>query len=285
MANSHARSVRNAGATVARLKELFDRMGTIDVPGGFVQRAYRQARRELAAVDIDNLRAVQNILDDWQGAIADGVPDLLGKSWQTGASQAVEDLRAYGTRARLADGAARLGAAENAIAAAAGAQAARVMALSMLGDVGAIIGDEARVGVFSVSVLTNDLARWITALAGAAWSGTVSQSAGKTEFRKQAVAAIDERTTECCLLVHGQTQPLDGLFQLAGEPRYADELDGPPFHRYCRTAQALVPAEATNDELTNTMRDAANTELDAREAALVNNRKEIHPAHATSRRG
>ena len=99
-------------------------------------------------------------------------------------------------------------------------------------------------------------------------------------FQKQAIAAIDERTTECCLKVHGQTRPLDGKFKLTGTPRYADYMDQPPFHMYCRTAMVLYLPEY-DDGLTGEMEAAAADELAAREEG----REEIHPAHARSRRG
>lgn len=125
-----------------------------------------------------------------------------------------------------------------------------------------------------------DLWGLATALGGIVRKAGESQ-AGR-EWRKQAIAAIDERTTDCCLRVHGQIQPLDKPFILTGTPRYADEMKAPPFHDYCRTVQALYVEEfevqgATTDE----MRDAARAELKAREDG---SRKEIHPAHATSRR-
>lgn len=102
------------------------------------------------------------------------------------------------------------------------------------------------------------------------------------QWRKQAIAAIDERTTDCCLRVHGQIQLLDAPFKLTGTPRFADEMKSPPFHLYCRTVQALYVEEfEVQGVTTDDMRDAARTELKAREDG---SRKEIHPAHATSRR-
>lgn len=103
-----------------------------------------------------------------------------------------------------------------------------------------------------------------------------------TQYSKQAIATIDERTTDCCLRVHGQIKPIDEPFHLTGTPRYADEIQDPPFHWYCRTAEVLYnPAFEEFGITTDEMRDMANLELDAR---TDNSRQEIHPSHATSRR-
>jgi hypothetical protein len=122
--------------------------------------------------------------------------------------------------------------------------------------------------------------------AGAALTGVLyaaGQAQTGEQWRKQAIAAIDERTTDCCLRVHGQIKDLDKPFELTGAPRFADEMMSPPFHLYCRTAQALwlERFEAAGIP-TAQMRDAARAELKAREDG---SRREIHPAHATSRRG
>ncbi|GIK42437.1 MAG: hypothetical protein BroJett011_62700 [Chloroflexota bacterium] len=122
--------------------------------------------------------------------------------------------------------------------------------------------------------------------AGAALTGVLylaGQAQMEERWRKQAIAAIDERTTDCCLRVHGQIKDLDQPFVLTGTPRFADEMQSPPFHLYCRTAQALWLERFEAAGITTArMRDAARAELEAREDG---SRQEIHPAHATSRRG
>lgn len=63
------------------------------------------------------------------------------------------------------------------------------------------------------------------------------------KLQKQAVAAIDERTTECCLRVHGQIADLDKPYKLTGTPRFQDEMMFPAFHWNCRTSSvAYHPA-------------------------------------------
>lgn len=119
------------------------------------------------------------------------------------------------------------------------------------------------------------------ALAGLYYAAGEAQTGQK--WRKQAIAAIDERTTDCCLRVHGQVQDRDKPFRLTGTPRFSDQKQNPPFHRYCRTATTLWIEEfeavgVTTDE----MRSAANAELEARER--TGERVKIHPASAISRR-
>lgn len=103
------------------------------------------------------------------------------------------------------------------------------------------------------------------------------------QYKKQAIATIDERTTDCCLRVHGQIQDLDDPFILTGTPRYADEIQDPPFHWYCRTSETLYHEELEQiGTPTSEMVDAAKAELDAREK--TGTRTPIYPSHATARR-
>lgn len=122
--------------------------------------------------------------------------------------------------------------------------------------------------------------------AGAALAGSLyraGQSQAGQQWNKQAIAAIDENTTDCCLRVHGQIQPLGQTFSLTGTPRYADRMQHPPFHGHCRTVEALyLEVFETVGVPTGAMRDAARAELEAR--ASTGRRVEIHPANATSRR-
>lgn len=101
---------------------------------------------------------------------------------------------------------------------------------------------------------------------------------------KQAVAAIGQNTTDCCLRVHGQVQPVNGLYRLEGEPRFADRLAYPAFHWNCRTSSVAYHEDFERGAKikTSDMVDAAQAELQAR--TETGERVEIHPASATSRR-
>lgn len=102
-------------------------------------------------------------------------------------------------------------------------------------------------------------------------------------YQRQAIAAIDENTTDCCLRVHGQTVGMEEKFHLTGVPRFSDYVHAPPFHFSCRTAVALYhPAMESVGVTTSEMKAAARAERRARRR--TGRRQEIHPAHATSRR-
>lgn len=105
-----------------------------------------------------------------------------------------------------------------------------------------------------------------------------------SEWGRQVVAVVDERTTDCCLRAHGQWQAMGDDFVLTGQPRYADKMPHPPFHRWCRSATALVQRQYAADDLTQRMRDAARAEINARKTQKPR-RKVITPANAFSRRG
>ena len=128
-----------------------------------------------------------------------------------------------------------------------------------------------------------DVWTYATGLIGA-YLATLNETVTAVEYKKQAIATIDERTTDCCLRVHGQIQPIDKPFKLTGTPRFGNLVQDPPFHWYCRTAEVLYN-EAFEDFgiPTQAMREAANAEIDAREK--TGKREEIYPSHATSRRG
>lgn len=104
------------------------------------------------------------------------------------------------------------------------------------------------------------------------------------EFMMQAIAVINEKTTICCLNVAGQTIRLGGQFHLTGPEKYADRLPNPPFHKWCRTATALVPADSIDDNLTRTMRKAADDEIAARAKAKEDRLLFGGPVHSRSTR-
>ena len=87
---------------------------------------------------------------------------------------------------------------------------------------------------------------------------------GDDDWLYQATAIIDNKTTETCLLVHGQTQPPGSPFHLEGVPRYGDHILKPPFHDWCRTGRALIHAGDSASVLTAQMTDEAGDELISR---------------------
>lgn len=82
------------------------------------------------------------------------------------------------------------------------------------------------------------------------------------DVQKQAIAAMGPTTTDCCLRVHGQIQPVGEPFQLTGTPRFADAMMYPSFHWNCRTSIAMYhPAFEQGNATTARMRARAQAEL------------------------
>lgn len=85
---------------------------------------------------------------------------------------------------------------------------------------------------------------------------------GRAGWGRQAIAAIDGRTTRTCLLLHGQVVPWNRPFELRGEPRFADRMNWAPFHWGCRTVVAPYRAEFEQvGPSTDTMVATAEAEL------------------------
>lgn len=131
--------------------------------------------------------------------------------------------------------------------------------------------------------LEADLDVWTVAMGLAADAFGRAGRRSRIVFRKQAIAAIDHKTTDCCLRVHGQVQDLNAPFVLTGRPRFASRMQGPPFHWYCRTATTLYTDEMERvGTPTQAMIEAAMAELLARQQ--TGRRVRIWPSHATSGR-
>jgi len=247
-------------------------------------RAYLAARLALKD-NLERIVIVQDILGGLQNQVSLGMREILIVAGGVGNDQAGKSLAAYGIPSVFVGnpGAAGLEAVNSAL----NAQVTSVQALAMSGaDDALILGDETRSGMLTPGPVIREGSRWITLDVVAAYVESIGYSLGRAGDRdgylKQAIAAIDHKTTDCCLRVHGQVQPLDEDFHLTGEPRYADYLPYPGFHWWCRTATALVSRQDVEDQLTQQMRDAGQAELAAREE--TGTRETIWPSHARSGR-
>jgi len=328
VATDHERAVRLARRTNKKLGWLFSQMGTADHPRGALLSSYRTARRALKG-KLDKPGVVNDALLTLRAAIRGTSAHLLSRAGEIGADQAFSELALYGIMAPSTYAVPQEAMAREAVLTVLEAQEQRIYALTIGGVSGAddlILGDGVtRLGILQPAPVQRELARWITSVSMFRWIDTVKRSSAGDEFRRQAIAAIDERTTDCCLRVHGQTVKMDQPFALTGTPRYADKIMAPPFHNYCRTATTLVQRDAVDDEFSGEMRGAARDELRAREevqgkidalkkriadlgqvpdiraraddteqvralrlklrAQKKQLRVEIHPAHARSKRG
>lgn len=84
------------------------------------------------------------------------------------------------------------------------------------------------------------------------------------DIQKQALAAVGFNTTDCCLRVHGQIQPVESPFELVGTPRFADQLMIPPFHHRCRTGIVMYHPAFEKDMPTDKLKAQAQAELKRR---------------------
>lgn len=269
----HQAALASALKTGDTLLTLFDQLGNRRAPTRGVWAAFGMARQTLAG-HLDDTRLVNRTLAHLRETTRALVEKQIVIAIRAGEKQAAREIAVYDDLTYAdADTDALLDSILGTLDAELDAQLAKVRALAMHGDETLILGDATNVldagrnGILRASDITASAVGWIATGAVLAYAAHIGQAAdaSKVEWHKQAVAAIDGRTTDCCLRVSGQAVPLDEKFQLDGTPRYADQLDNPPFHWNCRTATALVRASDAGDDLTKRMTDAAQAELYARE--------------------
>lgn len=275
MANPLERANRSALKTNDRIGELFAQVGSNDHPNGFVMAAYRQAYRALktALGEEQALLAARDVMNTLKRNIQTEARGLIADARALGAEEAARQLSLYGIKntstivPTQVSSAERSSAALDAIMSKVDAQSTLIRAAMLTtSDASLILGTSERMGILRASEITSvssDIAAKLV------WSefSMVADQAIKTnglEFSKQVVAALDDRTTDCCLKAHGQIQPMDEPFKLTGTPRYADELDWAPFHWYCRTSISLYLPEFDMG-LTDEMRAGANQIITERE--------------------
>lgn len=253
-----------------KIGDLFADLGTSAHPRGAVMSIYRTSRLALksALKEQNSLAAVSDVLRNMRRDLQREVSSVFQDSISSGVEEAQRQLRFYDIVQR---GSIRLTDEENSAMSAVmtrfDSQAAAIRALVLTdADETQIIGDgEDRTGIFSAGDFISAAAYWTTFLVWNAFDNAVFSTPAEYTFQKQAIAALDNRTTDCCLRVHGQVQPFNKPFKLTGTPRFADEMDYPAFHYYCRTSVSLYVAEF-DDGLTKQLRDGAKFFLSERAA-------------------
>jgi len=301
----HERAIQNALDTGDDIKALFDKLGSADHPRGVIMALHRSFMREIAP-HLDNPPVMREMLRTYKTRLTVAFVQVFEQAAVTGANRAERDI----ARNDIVENGALLPdpilsqltqPARDAIAAAIDAQINAVYAqLAMGRDPVAVIGDAGRVGLLSPSSLLKIGKRIVAEMVSSArdqrlqsafgsgfggFGGLILPDANAVArvevYKRQAIAAIDERTTDCCLRVNGQVVGVDELFKLTGTPRYAGKMADPPFHDYCRTSVALVHQDDIDDRMTSDMRKAAIAEIKAREDG---SRVEINPADSKSGR-
>lgn len=266
----HERAVRQAARTSAELKKLFGKLGNAEHPRGRILSAYRQARRAMKG-NLGSQFAVQDSLFELRHSTEIAIGQVLWDAADRGARQAQRELDIYGLQARseFPDDRPALTASLLVL----DQQMAAINALVAAGDASeaVIIGDASRVGILSPAPVIRETTKWTAEMALLAWWNSiergVEQADAQDDYIRQAIAAIDQVTTDTCLRVHGQTAELDGDFTLTGTPRFADKQRRPPFHWGCRTSVALVLRSEADDSLTARMRKAGRDERRFRDEA------------------
>lgn len=283
MANPLAQSQRSALRMNDDIGDLFAAVGTSEHPRGYVLSAYRQARRAMktALGEVDRMNAVRDVFAGLRSTVRAETVSLFMDSQWLGSEEAARQLRFYKIDTRPGNlltereaSAAMLDAVLSRI----DAQELAARALLFAGaEDEQITGDENQAGVLRPSDLLTTLTASAAALVWSAFSRWVELHSQPTiRWEKQVIAALDARTTDCCLRAHGQVQPLDKPFELTGVPRFADKKDWTPFHHYCRSSVALYQA-SYDTGLTAQMREGADWFLAERRAGRSPDR---HPADA-----
>jgi len=260
---------------------LFAQVGSSVHPRGFAATAYRNARRAMrsAMVEQNPVTAVRDVFLGLKSTIRSETLGLFSDAQHLGITEAERQLRFYGVEGSEPHLSQQERESANAALAAImsklDAQEAQVIAMMLLEtDIEQIVGSEERTGVLRESDIITALVGWVATLLWNSFGAWSTSRSGGFNFSKQAVAALDGRTTDCCLRVHGQITSFDGKFHLTGTPRFADYLDWSPFHYRCRTSIALYLPEFDNG-LTQAMRESANIILAERAAGGSGDR---HPA-------
>ena len=299
MSKAHEQAIKNALDTSDDIDTLFAKMGSAAHPRGAIVALYRSAVREIDQ-NLDNPTAVREILQSLRTRLIMAYTQLLNDAASAGSARGerdivITDLAQAGTPD--ANPSNIVQSARAAIEAVVDSQIKQIYAqINMGADKAVIVGDEGRVGLLSPAVALLVGRQLIAAVVNRSKSErliaaatnvrgivlpSTSQLARVGVYKRQAIAAIDERTTDCCLRVNGQIVGLDEMFKLTGTPRFADKLTDPPFHDACRTSVALIHEDDVDDKLTREIREASQAEIKAREDG---SRVEINPADARSRR-
>lgn len=287
---THKAEIQSALRVNRKLRAMQNGISPSKHPRNALTQIYRTTRR-LIHNNFDDLQELRNILFLFSSTVSMIIRPLMEDAAKLGSVAGLQSLdrRKISTiGASTAVSSPIVTPAIVAIKQIADSQVAQTISVAAIGgSVTTVIGDGVNsVGFFSQGILNKQINGFITAVTAlsqfALWEQFIAQQIADDVYYKQAIAAIDQNTTECCLIVHGQFQPIDSMFELIGSPRFADLIENPPFHWNCRTATALVHASERFDSLTQEMIDAAASEIEAR--GDNDYRVEIHPAFATSSR-
>jgi hypothetical protein len=269
MDNPLLKSIKSAIKANALIGESFARFGTKQHPRGFVMSAYRNAGRAMTeALRADfPLPGALDVMASMRASLEADIRREFQDMHNAGQEEAARQLGFYGENVVTPSPVGFSSQVDSALAACMSkidVQTNTMRALVLTGaDPSQITGDDSRAGVLRASDILVTTAFFAALMFGTGFDAFTTQQVGQTKYKKQVIAGLDNRTTDCCLKAHGQIQPLSKPFELTGEPRFADKLDWTPFHNYCRSSVALYLADYDLG-LTDRMRNAAKTILNER---------------------
>lgn len=283
MANSHLKVIQ-AGIRYNRdLKALSNStVGNKTHPRGTILRAFNRAKTALAG-SFGNPLATAIILEEYRATVLTAVREASGTALEIGETQATAMLTEWGLPTIEESQAALIDQGVNAADMILSGQI-RAIESGTLTEA-QILGGARRVGLFAAGAVMGAVNNWLITSAAGRVAGMMKNGLEKgkvpaSQFVMQAIAAIDENTTPCCLAVHGQIKELKDDFFTPEPPAFSEFQRRPPFHRFCRTSQTLVRRADSLDALTSDMELAAALELQLRKKP---NYIAPHPANAFSR--
>ena len=267
MANEHLNVIQSGVRYNRELKTLSNSaVGNRDHPRGAVLNAFNKAKTALAG-NFDNPLAMAIILEEYRATVLAAVRDASEKALGIGDEHANLMLETWDLPTLDESEAALIDQ---------GVRATDTILLSQIRAMESgtlteaqVLGSNRRVGLFAAGIVMGAVNNWLITSAASTVASKIAQGMTRggvspKSYQRQAVAAIDENTTLCCLAVHGQLVGMKEEFFTSEPPAWATYQERPPFHRFCRTSQVLVRTSAALDKLTDDMELAAYLEGQAR---------------------
>jgi hypothetical protein len=218
MPDPHERSIASALKSVRQLKKLTDKMRGRN---SAIHRAYRTVLRALKG-NTDNAAIVTDAVTTLEASIRAAATIYYDASLKVGLAQAKRDLQIYGLGQPDNIDPSSIGLAVSSTIALLESQMEQATTIARL-EMGEeyIIGDASRKGIIQPAPILTEMAFWLTSLSVLSYEQGTKRK--MPEVVRQAVAQIDQHTTQTCLNVHGQIVGEDEDFHLTGTPKYADE--------------------------------------------------------------
>lgn len=272
MANPLRQAWRQAQRVDRKLAQLFGSyLGSAQHPRGQVLTAFRTAwtgiERAYKLPQIQRQRAIADVLITLRLALEAIVRRAISEAAAVGLQSAAGQVSAYQGAGLELRPVAHIADTETLVTgwlATVSAQVDKAQALAAAN----MEAEMVRASLIPATV-NRDGSQWIAAASALAFRSYLTGAGDMPapdlpDFQRQAIAAIDGRTTDCCLAVTGQVVNINEPFQLTADPRpWGDRLLDPPFHWNCRTSVVLYRPEY-DDGMTEELRGLAEQERDRR---------------------